>query len=452
MSSAMAMLYDAAIYDRTLSAGSYWETTVDLAEVNYSALMQDETCEVAIIGGGITGLSAALHLTRDYGIQARILEAGTLAWGASGRNGGFCCVGAAALGGDRLLKQFGQTETRRYYRAQREGTELVKQIAAEESIQIDAQGDGEIEIAYRANRWRGLVEDYEFLTEVAEYPCKLWSPKDLAEWVYPNPGALGALHTGVSFGLNPIKYTLGLAKAASQHGAIIHPHSPVEAWEKDGSWHVLHTPAGRLRAKTVIVATNGYTEDRLHPQLSDRLLPLISSIVTTRPLTTAELEAQGWRTETPVHETCNGLFYYRLLRDGRFLFGSRGGTVGDRAEKERRRRWIIQALGKKFPAWCSVEITHSWNGLVCASATLTPHVGRLAVDESVFYGFAYHGSGVSTGTWSGRTLAQLVAGRTQVSNLCAVFRQPLKKFPLPALRIWYLRAGLTLFDLATLSP
>ncbi|NJN92364.1 MAG: FAD-binding oxidoreductase [Leptolyngbyaceae cyanobacterium SL_5_14] len=446
----MAILYDAAVYDRTLSAGSYWDTTA-VVEANYPALAQDETCEVAIIGGGITGLSAALHLARDYGIQARILEAGGLTWGASGRNGGFCCVGAAALGGDRLLKKFGQSETRRYYQAQREGTELVKQLAAEESIQIDAQGDGEIEIAYSGDRWCGLVTGYEFLTEVADYPCKLWLPKDLAEQVYLNPGACGALHIGVSFGLNPIKYTLGLARAASQHGAILHSHSPVEAWEKDGNWHLLHTPAARLRAKTVIVATNGYTEDRLHPQLGDRLLPLLSGIITTRPLTPAELEAQGWRTETPIHETHNVLFYYRLLKDGRLLFGSRGGTVGDRAENERRHRWMVQAFQEKFPVWRDVEITHSWNGLVCASATLTPHVGRLAADESVLYGFAYHGSGVSTGTWSGRALAQLVAGQAQVRDLCAIFRQPLKKFPLPALRIWYLRATFTLADLLKLS-
>jgi glycine/D-amino acid oxidase-like deaminating enzyme len=376
-----------------------------------------------------------------------VLEAGKIAWGASGRNGGFCCIGSTRLSNEELLTRFGREETGRYFQDQQEATHLVRQLAIAEGIEIDAQGDGEIVSAHTPSRWAELEAEHEFFTEVAGYSCQLWSHKDLAEYGFRSPEAHGALHVGVGFGLNPMKYTVGLAEAAQRHGVILFPHSPVTVWEKSGEWHLLHTPGGTVKAKRVIVATNGYTRDELHTGFRDRLLPAMSNIITTRPLTLAELEAQGWHTETPIYDTRNLLFYYRLLKDGRFLFGSRGGTVGDLAECDRRRRWMTRRLGEMFPAWREVEITHYWNGLVCLSAALVPHIGALTEDPSVFYALAYHGNGVATGTWSGRAIAQIVAGQTQIQQLCAVVRQPLKAFPLPALRVWYLRGAYLIYGM-----
>ncbi len=437
----MPLLYDAAAYDRSHPIGSYWETTVGPETANYPALAQEQSCEVAIIGGGITGLTAALYLARDHQIQTRVLEAGTPAWGASGRNGGFCCVGATSLANGTLVKRFGREQTRRYYREQRQATELVQQLAAEEAIELEAQGEGQIQVAHRPARWQELEAEYEFFREVADYPCQLWSPQKLAELAFRSPEAHGALHVAVGFGLNPMQYTRGLARAAAARGAVIHAQSPVEAWQQEGRVQVLRTPGGTLRANQVILATNGYTEDRLHRSVKGRLLPVLSNILTTRPLTPEELAAQGWRTPTPVYDTRTLLFYYRLLQDGRFLFGGRGGTWGNAAERQQRRRWLTRRLGEMFPAWQQVETTHFWTGLACVSAALTPHVGQFTDDPSLFYALAYHGNGVATGTWSGRAVARLVAGQETVGNLCAVFRQPLRKFPVPALRLWGLRAA-----------
>jgi glycine/D-amino acid oxidase-like deaminating enzyme len=437
----MTTLYDSAVYDRTLPVGSYWETTVAADLALYPSLTQDQTCDVAIIGGGITGLSTALHLARDHHIQACVLEAGAPAWGASGRNGGFCCIGSTRLSNHALLTTFGRDETYRYFQEQRNGTRLVREIADAEGFEIDPQGDGEILSAHTPSRWAELEKEHAFLTDIAEYPCQLWSKKDMAESAFSSPEAHGALHIRVGFGLNPLKYSLGLAKAAHNRGATIYAHSPVITWEKQGNWHLLRTPTGTLRAKTVVIATNGYTHDRLHPSLCDRLLPVLSNIITTRPLTQAELDAQGWHTETPAFDTRNLLFYYRLLKDRRFLFGSRGGTVGDAAERDRHRRWMIRRFQHMFPQWRDVDITHFWNGLACFSTTLTPHVGQLSDDPSVFYGMAYHGNGVATGTWSGQRVARLVAAQETMDQLCTVVRQPFKAFPVPSLRIWYLRAA-----------
>ncbi|MGJ3252100.1 MAG: NAD(P)/FAD-dependent oxidoreductase [Elainellaceae cyanobacterium] len=442
----MSSLYASDVYDRTHPIDSYWQSTVDSLDEGFTPLGGTDTCDIAIIGAGITGLTAALHLVREYGADVRVIEAGHPGWGASGRNGGFCCVGSTKLSDSELLQKFGHAETRRFYHAQRQGTELVQSLASQENIDIEAQGSGEIRVAHRQSRWQMLNDEYDFLTNVAQYPCELWSRSDLADQGFQSADAHAALRVGVGFGLNPLKYSLGLAAAVHRRGGVIYARSPVEVWEKTSAWHQLHTPGGTLNARHVIIATNGYTQDSLHHRLGDRLLPILSSIIVTRPLTQTERHNQGWHTETPIYDTRHLLFYYRLLPDGRCLFGSRVGTRGTFQERDRHRQWMIHRFADMFPAWRDVEITHSWDGLICVSAALTPHIGHLPDDSTVFYSLAYHGNGVAAATWCGQLVARLAVGDIQPDQLCAVYKQPLKKFVLPALRIWYLRSLYTAYQ------
>lgn len=426
-------LYHPDAYNRTLPVGSYWETTVE--PVNTAALTQTAACDVAIIGGGLTGLSAAWHLLQA-GIAATVLEAGSPGWGASGRNGGFCCVGATGLSAEGLLRRYGEIEVRRFYQDQRQAVEQVRDWATR--IDLEPQGEGEIQVAHHPGHLAELEAEQEFFQTVAQYPCALWSQAELAERGFASPEAVAALHLGVGFGLNPLKLTTGLAQALIKQGGPIYSHSPVTHWERTADGHRLQTPQGQLRAKRVVIATNGYTEDGLHPRLAGCFLPVLSQILTTRPLSATELAAQQWQTETPIYDTHKPLFYYRLLPDRRFLFGSRGGTQGSQTERDRHQQWMQRRLGQLFPAWEGLEISHVWNGLVCFSANLTPAIGQFPDDPSLYYGLAYHGSGVATATWTGRILAELIAGKRQPSDLCAVY-QPPRSFPFPALRLWALR-------------
>ncbi|MCJ2544068.1 NAD(P)/FAD-dependent oxidoreductase [Thermostichus vulcanus] len=431
-------LYPPSTYDPALPVGSYWDTTLaDLSWRDPAPLQQDVSCDVAILGGGLTGLSAALHLARDHHIQAHLLEAGSLGWGASGRNGGFCGVGASNLSHAGMVKRVGQAETERYYQDQRQAVEGVLALAEAEGFSVDPQGQGCYVVAHRPQSWRELEADHLIYTQVAGYPARLLTAAELREQGFNSQENYGALHIGVGFGLNPLKLTQGLAESARQRGAQLYSRSPVLAWEKVGSWHLWHTAGGVLRAKQVIVATNGYTPEALHPTLQGSLLPVLSNILVTRPLTASEKEAQGWWDPTPLYDTRRLLFYYRLLPDGRLLFGGRGGTRDTPAERQRLRDWMTQRLYTLFPAWQGVEIEHFWNGLACVSRQLHPHIGCSSADPSLWYGLAYHGSGVATAVWAGQKLAQESAGIP--AQMSALFRQPLRSFPWPGLRLHYLR-------------
>jgi glycine/D-amino acid oxidase-like deaminating enzyme len=242
-----------------------------------------------------------------------------------------------------------------------------------------------------------------------------------------------------TFGLHPLKYVRGLAQAAAQRGAGIHARSEVVAWDKDGADHVLTTSAGgALRAKQVIVAANGFMPEHLREQIAGRTLPMISAIVVTRPMTEGELARHAWRTTSPSYTARNLLDYFRVLPDGRLLFGGRGSASGDDMSAGRNFERLIARLHQVFPRW---------HGLVCMTRRLTPGIGRLDDDPSVFFGFGYHGNGVSAATWSGKQLARWIAAGPATSSrppewLPAVVHGLPGRFPLAGLRLAYIRAAI----------
>lgn len=436
----MRQLYHPDLYDSSQPIGSYWEASTTVPQDDYGPLEGDDSCEVAIIGGGYTGLSAALHLARDQGIEARVLEAGPIGWGASGRNGGFCTLAATKLSADQLIKRYGEAETKRFYVAQREGIELVAGLAEDEGIDYDRQGSGIIAVAHRPAAFAELEVEAEVLENLLGINARLISREAFAESVHDSTEQFGALHMPLGFGLHPLKFLVGLAAAAHGRGARLHGRSAVLEWRREGPSHHLITAKGSLRAKRVLLATNGFTPESLHSGFTAQTLPALSNIITTRPLTTEELAAQRWQSECPIHNTRHMLFYYRLLPDRRLLFGARGDTRGDRSSAAKMRDWMIRRLGEVFPAWRDVPISHAWRGPVCATRRLTPALGRLEDDPSIAFGFGYHGNGVNTAPWCGMMLARLVAGES-LASVPAVMRGLPGRFPLPGLRLWALRAG-----------
>ena len=153
----------------------------------------------------------------------------------------------------------------------------------------------------------------------------------------------------------------------------------------------------------------------------------------------------GWTSTAPSYDLLNLLHYFRLLPDGRFMFGGRGGVSAEPGALARQSARIEAAFRRYYPAWRNVEITHRWSGFVCLAADLVPHVGGWADEPGTYFALAYHGNGVALGTWSGRAVARLIgAGEAMAPEM---LRRPPPRFPLPFLRPLYLRGAYVKFGI-----
>ena len=442
----MSTLYHPDATDPSVPIGSFWEADAPAAEHPTPALDGEHDVDVAVIGGGYTGLSAALTLARDQRAKVGVLDAGAPGWGASGRNGGFCAMGGIKISYETMIRRYGMVDTVAFHEAQVQSIQTVRDIAAREAIDFDAIGAGEYAIAHKPNRFREMLQERDFLKRTFGMDCPVLGPDEMAGAGLSGAGFHGALLYPVGFGLHPMKYARGLSDACVRRGVAVHGQSPVVAWRREKGAHVLVTPKGALRARSVIIATNGYTPEGLLPGLAGRTLPVPSNIIVTRPLSPDEQAAQGFTSHTPAFDSRILLHYFRLLPDGRFLIGARGGLDGSRNATAEMRAKLESDFRAMFPAWSGVEITHFWRGFICMTRDRVPHVGVLDDGPAgpVYYGFGYHGSGVAMGTWTGAALGRLAGngGDFKAAGIPRVMTQPLGAFPLPALRLYYLRLAL----------
>jgi len=442
-------IYDDAMYRFDTPEQSYWEATSADPDLDATRLEGEEHCEVAVIGGGYTGLSAAYHLSRDAQVDVRVLEAGHFGWGASGRNGGFCSMGGTSLGTAGLISKYGLEDTRHYYQSQADAVELVRDIIIDEHIDAQCQGDGELEIACSSRAFANLKEDAETQFRALGLDTRVITQEELRERYLDMPTQHGAIMLRPTFGLHPLRFLRGLAVAAERQGAKLHERSEVIEWRKEGDGHVLITKEGRLRARNVVLATNGFTPEHIHKTFQARTLPLISAIVVTRPLTDDELGAHAWQTDSPTITSLDMLDYFRILPDKRLMFGGRGSSSGSDASASKNFVALTARYQKLFPNWRHIEVDYQWHGLVCLTRRLTPAVGRLENDPSVFYAFGYHGNGVNTATWCGKQVADWLAGAKDDSRiprtLPRVVHDLPKRIPLPSLRMFYAQSRIAMF-------
>jgi glycine/D-amino acid oxidase-like deaminating enzyme len=416
---------------------SYWAATGGAEVAGCDPVADDIDTDIAIIGGGYTGLSTAYHLARDFGLRAHVLEANRVGWGCSGRNGGFCSIGIGKEDIVDWVGRFGLEPAKAQFELGRSAVRTVHEIITREQIACDVTPEGGLELAHKPNRLAEMDARAKQMNKLFGLGSELLSKAELERGYLQSSEAYGALLHKEGFALHALRYARGLAHAAMAKGASLHNASPVTGWRRDGKRHLLTTPGGVVRARQVVIATNGYTNDRLNPWTAGRLLPVLSNIIVTRPLSEGERAATGWQTYQKIWDSRRLLFYYRLLPDNRVLFGARGG-IHDTADEHRyRRAWLERRLGEMFPPLAGIGSEYFWYGWVCVSYDKNPHAGTTD-DPTVHYWLACIGSGVALATEAGKILARRLSG-DMGARFGPLLESPLPRFPLPALRRVYQR-------------
>jgi glycine/D-amino acid oxidase-like deaminating enzyme len=446
-------LYPATAYDFLRSVDSHWEATAPPLGQSLAPLRSAIDADAAIIGAGYTGLHAAYRLAKIHGMQVVVLEAATPGWGASGRNGGFCCVGSAKLSYAAMLRKHGHAATREFFDAQLDAVSYVDDFISAHAIDAERSGSGEFQLAHRAWAMDELKAEHDLLAAAFGFRTELLKRDELAERGVGGAEFHGGLWSPVGFGLHPLRYLRGLAGAALDAGAVIHSRSEVKSWRQVGGVHVLSTAAGEVRAKRVLLATNAYSDDSVPRWIGGRFLPALSRVLITRPLTVDERAAQRWTSFELAYDTRNLVHYFRLLPDGRFLFGGRGGTDLSAGGLERAGQTLRAHFERMFPVFAHAETERSWSGLVCLSLRLVPYIGPIGRMGGGYAALAYHGNGVAFGSLAGRLIADVMAGVEGAERrIPRITAGPLRRFPLPALRRIYLKAAYSGYSLRDERP
>ena len=401
---------------RSLGPGShyaptYWIGTAGPAPQDDGPVRGDIDADVVVIGSGYTGLSCALHLAKEHGIKATVLEANGAAYGCSTRNGGQAQISAGRLKRSQWIDRWGLEVARRMHAEICEAFDLFRGLIRDHGIDCDPQDGGHYYIAHKASVLPALAREAALLRDSFGYDARMLSRDELHGEVVRDMEAHGAMWEADGVGIHAAKLAFGYLRVARELGARVHPDSPVLGWECRDGIHHLRTPGGIVRARRVAVATAAYAPRSLHPRLKDRLMPIMSNSIVTRPLTASELEAVGIRKLSPLTDTRTLRHYYRLLPDNRLQIGSRAAITGRDAANPAHLAALREGMARKFPALRGIELDYSWWGWVDVSHDMMPRITGLPDLPGAFYAMGYGGNGVMYSAMAGRRMAQLVAGQ-----------------------------------------
>ena len=383
---------------------SYWHATAprfaDAADGNVEGRY-----DVAVVGGGFTGLSAARQLAKS-GARVVLLEARHVGYGGSGRNGGHLNNGLAHsyLSAKTIL---GAERAKALYRAFDASVDTIEAIVAEENIACDFRRAGKLKLASKPAHFEAIARNFEAVHKEVDPDTALLSTGELATEIGSSEFH-GAMLSKKSAMMHMGRFVNGLAEAAVRRGAIIHEDAPVTARARIAEGWRLTTPRGEVTADHLLVATNAYTGGPFD-YFRRRVIPVGSFVVATRPLSTGEVA------ETmPGNRTCVTSMhignYFRLSPDNRLIFGGRARfSAASNASSDARSGEILRAaMARIFPHLSDVGIDYCWGGLVGMTKDRFPRAGR--TDEGIYYSMGYSGHGAQLSTHMGVIMADMITG------------------------------------------
>ena len=442
----MKNLYHSDIYKFNTPVKSYWEETSN-EKLNLEKLTKNINCEIVVVGGGYTGLLCAINLIENYNLDVILIEAGKIGWGASSRNGGFCSFPPIKTSFKKLQKIYGKEETKRFFRNAVEGSNYTKDIISNYNIDCDVTGESNFIVAHHPNKFKQIKEQAEVYKSEFGIETEIYSKEEFNKFGHGGNEQFGALSYKPGFAINPLKFVNGITKYALSKKLKIFEHTLVDKINKNNGYYTLKSKEGSVKAKKVVVATNGFYQEGLVPQLNSRILPVISNIIVTRKLTDKEIDLHNFKTFSPIVNTKNLLYYYRKLPDNRILFGTRGDYIGSDQSNLDRAKIMEKFFKNIFPDWAKISIDYNWRGLIAMSQKLTPSIGKIE-NEEIYYGFGYHGVGVSSAPWTGYQLSKLVfSSNSKNLNISKVYKGLPKKFIFPKLRIFYFRLAVLFYNI-----
>ena len=373
--------------------------------------------EVVVIGAGYTGLSAARTLAKR-GAKVAVLEANSIGWGASSRNGGMVLTGMK-LDVATLAKRYGMELTRRMYADSLASIDLVEQIVREENIACDFSRCGHLEVACKQLHFDSYARSAEVAAREFNHQLRIIPRSELRSEIGSSI-YFGGMVDESSAGVNPARYIAGLASAAINVGALIYENTRVQQISKTSQNGVgefdIKTSRGNILARDVLVATGGYTSSAT-PALQKKLIPIGSFIITTERVPESLAKGLSPRNRM-ICDSKHYLYYYRLTPDNRMLFGGRAAFFPETKNTIRRSAEILrQGVIKVFPQLRDTKIEHAWGGTLDFCFDTMPHAGQF---DGIYFALGYAGHGVAMATYLGARMAEKLCGSSDEIAYAAI--------------------------------
>jgi glycine/D-amino acid oxidase-like deaminating enzyme len=384
---------------------NYWLTTSSMPSATAGNL--PARADVAIIGAGFTGLSAARALAKR-GATVAVLEANTIGWGASSRNGGMVLTGLK-LSAETLAKRYGMDLTRRMYATSLESIDLVEQIVGEEKIDCNFSRCGHLEVACKQSHFDAYARSVEVIASEFHHQLRIIPQHQLGGEIGSDI-YFGGIVDETSAGVNPAQYVSGLANAALRTGAWVYENARVQQIQRNSQngsagFSVL-TSRGNVFTRNVLVATSGYTSNAT-PALQKRIIPIGSFIIATERLPETVARELSPRNRM-IYDSKHYLHYYRLTPDNRMLFGGRAAFFPEtkntiQSSAEILRRDLIEV----YPQLRDTKVEYAWGGTLDFCFDTMPHAGQT---DGIYYALGYAGHGVAMATYLGTKIAEVMSG------------------------------------------